>query len=42
VTDIDGNEIKFDLSARAVNQNYTILASGAGLNKSILKIINLN
>lgn len=42
VTDIEGNEIKFDLSAGAVNQNYTILASGAGLHQSIMKIIKLN
>lgn len=36
VTDIAGNEIKFDLSDRAANQNYTILASGAGLHKDLL------
>lgn len=28
VTDIDGQEIEFDLSAEAVNYNYTIIASG--------------
>lgn len=39
VTDIKGNEIKFDLSAQAVNHNYTILASGAGLHPSILRTI---
>lgn len=36
VTDIAGNEIKFDLSDRAADQNYTILASGAGLHKDLL------
>jgi len=41
VTDIHGQEIEFDLSAGAVNDNYTILASGAGLHESILKTIAL-
>ena len=41
VTDIHGNEIRFDLSSRAVDQNYTILASGAGLHTTILKTIHL-
>lgn len=36
VTDIEGKEIRFDLSDRAVDQNYTILASGAGLHKELL------
>ena len=40
VTDIHGQEIKFDLSAGAVNDNYTILASGAGLHQDILKTIH--
>jgi myo-inositol-1(or 4)-monophosphatase len=39
VTDIQGREIKFDLSAKAFDQNYTILASGAGLHKLLLKTI---
>jgi myo-inositol-1(or 4)-monophosphatase len=39
VTDIKGNEIKFDLSSRAALQNYTILASGAALHSPILKTI---
>lgn len=39
VTDIKGNEIKFDLSSKAFQQNYTILASGAGLHNLILKTI---
>lgn len=42
VTDIDGKRIKFDLSAGAVNHNYTIIASGAGLHQSILNIIKRN
>jgi myo-inositol-1(or 4)-monophosphatase len=40
VTDIEGHEIEFDLSAKAVNQNYTIIAAGAGLHKNILQIIH--
>ena len=40
VTDIKGNEIKFDLSSKAVLQNYTILASGAALHNPILKTIS--
>jgi myo-inositol-1(or 4)-monophosphatase len=39
VTDIHGQEIKFDLSAQAVNQNYTIIASGTDLHPSILASI---
>lgn len=39
VTDIRGKEITFDLSPKAINQNYTILASGAGLHGPILKTI---
>jgi myo-inositol-1(or 4)-monophosphatase len=41
VTDIQGNEIEFDLSPEAVNHNYTILASGAGLHEALLKAIAL-
>lgn len=41
VTDIRGKEITFDLSPRGVNQNYTILASGAGLFEPLLKCISL-
>lgn len=40
VTDIHGQEIKFDLSAEAVNHNYTIIASGTELHKSILQSIH--
>ena len=40
VTDIRGREIKFDLSAQAVNLNYTIIASGARLHKPLLKILH--
>ena len=40
VTDIHGHEIEFDLSAKAVNHNYTIIASGAGLHLSILQSIH--
>jgi myo-inositol-1(or 4)-monophosphatase len=39
VSDIMGNEIRFDLSKEAVNLNYTILASGAGLHKQLIKTI---
>lgn len=41
VTDIRGNEIQFNLSPEAVNHNYTILASGAGLHEALLKTIDL-
>lgn len=37
VTDIHGREIKFDLSVKAVTDNYTILASGARLHKALLQ-----
>ena len=40
VTDIQGQEIEFDLSAEAVNDNYTIVASGEGLHRDLLKIIH--
>lgn len=40
VTDIRGQEIKFDLSAQAVNDNYTIIASGRGLHQALLKTIH--
>lgn len=36
VTDIHGQEIRFDLSAEAVNLNYTIIASGSRLHKDLL------
>lgn len=39
VTDIHGKEIDFDLSGQAVNNNYTIMASGAGLHQALLKSI---
>jgi myo-inositol-1(or 4)-monophosphatase len=39
VTDINGREIQFKLSADALNQNYTILACGAGLHQGILQSI---
>ena len=39
VTDILGREIKFDLSAKAFDLNYTILASGAGLHIQLIKTI---
>ncbi|MCK4879964.1 MAG: inositol monophosphatase [Bacteroidales bacterium] len=42
VTDIGGNEIRFDLSEEAVNLNYTILASGAGLHEPLLEIIKVD
>lgn len=40
VTDIKGKEINFDLSSEAIQQNYTILASGAALHSPILKTIS--
>jgi myo-inositol-1(or 4)-monophosphatase len=39
VTDIQGREIQFELSAKAFDQNYTILASGAGLHKQLIETI---
>lgn len=39
VTDIQGNEIKFRLSRDAIQQNYTILASGRDLHGPILRAI---
>jgi len=39
VTDIQGQEIRFDLSAKGFGQNYTILASGAGLHQPLLEVI---
>jgi myo-inositol-1(or 4)-monophosphatase len=42
VTDIDGAEIQFVLSARALKLNFTILASGAGLHHSLLQNIHTN
>ena len=39
VTDIRGKEIQFDVSAGAFDRNYTILASGAGLHKPLIKTI---
>lgn len=40
VTDILGQEIHFDLSPRAIEQNYTIALSGAGLHQSIMECIH--
>jgi myo-inositol-1(or 4)-monophosphatase len=40
VTDIHGREIIFDLSAKAVNNNYTIIASGTGLHQALLKTVH--
>lgn len=41
VTDIQGREIQFELSEKAKDQNYTILASGTGLHKQLLETIEL-
>ena len=41
VSDIEGKEIIFDLSAKAINQNYTILASGRGIHEDLIDIINV-
>ena len=40
VTDIRGEQIRFDLSPDAINKNYTILASGKDLHKPILRTIS--
>ncbi|MFH0757219.1 MAG: inositol monophosphatase family protein [Bacteroidota bacterium] len=40
VTDVEGNEIVFDLSGRGFGQNYTILESGAGLHAQLLDILS--
>jgi len=40
VTDIHGQEINFDLSAQAVSNNYTIMASGTGLHQALLDCIH--
>jgi myo-inositol-1(or 4)-monophosphatase len=39
VTDIDGEEILFDLSPDSYQQNYTIIVSGEGIHQQLLKII---
>jgi len=36
VTDINGNEISFDLTPEGFHRNYTILASGAGIHAQVL------
>jgi fructose-1,6-bisphosphatase/inositol monophosphatase family enzyme len=41
VTDIQGKEIRFDLSAKTFDRNYTILASGARLYDSLLNAIEI-
>lgn len=41
VTDIQGKEIQFDLSAGAFDRNYTILASGAKLHGTLMLTIEL-
>ena len=40
VTDISGTDIEFNLSADDFNRNYTIVASGSGIHKKIIDIIN--
>ncbi|MCP4311268.1 MAG: inositol monophosphatase [Bacteroidetes bacterium] len=42
VTDINGEEIFFDLTENGVNLNYTIAASGSALQKELLNLINPN
>jgi len=39
VCDIKGNEIIYDLSPESFDRNYTIVASGAGIYSSIIKLI---
>jgi len=41
VSDIDGKEIIFNISASGVDQNYTIAASGKGIHRDIIKTIDL-
>ena len=41
VTDIQGKEIRFDLSATRFDKNYTILASGAKLHGTLMLTIEL-
>jgi len=41
VTDIQGKEIRFDLSARKFGKNYTIVASGAKLHETLMNTIKL-
>jgi len=40
VTDINGATIEFNLSADDFNRNYTIVASGSGIHRQIIDIIN--
>jgi myo-inositol-1(or 4)-monophosphatase len=42
VTDIQGNDLVFDLSPRSFDRNYTIVAAGAGNHQSIMNIIENN
>lgn len=39
VTDISGEEIHFDVAAESIHRNYTIVASGAGIHPSLMKLI---
>ena len=41
VTDIQGKDIRFDLSARKFGKNYTILASGTKLHRKLMLTIEL-
>lgn len=41
VTDIQGKEIRYDLSAATFGKNYTILASGAKLHETLMLTIEL-
>jgi myo-inositol-1(or 4)-monophosphatase len=40
VTDIEGREIRFDLSPGSYGRNYTIVASAAGVHSQLFHIIN--
>jgi len=40
VTDINGADIEFNLSGDDFNRNYTIVASGSGIHRQIIDIIN--
>jgi fructose-1,6-bisphosphatase/inositol monophosphatase family enzyme len=40
VSDISGSEIEFNLSQKAVDQNYTIIAAGSALHGQLIEILN--
>lgn len=40
VTDINGTEIRFDLSPGSVSRNYTIVAAGSGIHTALIRIVD--